>query len=31
MTDRQIDGLLYGLYSLTTEEIAVEGATDKNG
>ena len=32
MTDRQIDRLVYELYGLTAEEIAVvEGATDTNG
>ena len=32
MTDRQIDALVYELYELTLEEIAVvEGTADKNG
>jgi hypothetical protein len=32
MTDRQIDALVYELYELTREEIAVvEGATDESG
>ena len=32
MTDRQIDGLVYELYGLTPEEIAVvEGTADRNG